>query len=228
MATQSRSGLQTDINTDIADNTTQDISPADVRGILTDLNDSTVNKTTDTNLIGWYEFDATVNYYTNQLVIYGGNLYKFNQNHSAGAWNSAHADLAAFDGATQFQASLLVTSAQILALNSTPKTVVVCPNGKQIVVTGASLKCGNGATAYSVDTDIHLRTDTAIMPQVKFTNILANFTTAAHVIGQVFTQSYVGGDTQILANKDLLVEAPTANPTTGNYDITVYVTFRLI
>lgn len=228
MATQSRSGLQTDINTDIADNTTQDITPADVRGILTDLNDSTVNKTTDTNLIGWYEFDATKNYYSGELVYYSSNLYKFNQNHSAGAWNSAHADLFDCTGGTQFYATLSISSADVKSLNSSPKTIVTCPTGKQILVTAASLKCGNGNTAYLVDTDIHLRTDTATMPQVKFTNILANFTTAAHVIGQVFTQSYVGGDTQILANKDLLVEAPTADPTTGNYSIQVYVTFRLI
>ena len=146
MAKQSRSGLQTDINTDIADNTTQDITPG-CKGILTDLNDSTVNKTTDTNLIGWYEFDATRDYYNGELVIYSKNLYKFNQNHSAGAWNSAHADLFYADGATQFQASLTVTSAQVLALNTTPKTLVTCPTGRQIVVTGASLKCGNGATA---------------------------------------------------------------------------------
>ena len=47
MATQSRIGLQTDINTDLADNTTADISPADTRLILTDINDSTVNKLSD-------------------------------------------------------------------------------------------------------------------------------------------------------------------------------------
>ena len=228
MAKQSRSGLQTDINTDIADNTTQDITPSDVRGILTDLNDSTVNKTTDTNLIGWYEFDATRDYYNGELVIYSKNLYKFNQNHSAGAWNSAHADLFYADGATQFQASLTVTSAQVLALNTTPKTLVTCPTGRQIVVTGASLKCGNGATAYAVDKDVILITDTASMHQVKFTNILDNFGVAAHVIGALNTPSYVAGDTQILASKNLLITTPTSDPTTGSYDITVYVTFRLL
>lgn len=228
MATQSRTGLQTDINADLADNTTADISPADVRGILTDINDSVVNKTTDTDLIGWYEFSATKNYYTGELVYYSNNLYKFNQNHTAGAWNSAHADLYDCTGGTQFYATLSISSTDVKSLNSSPKTIITCPNGKQIVVTAASLKCGNGNTAYLVDTDIHLRTDTATMPQVKFTNILANFTTAAHVIGAINSPSYIGGDTQIIANKDLLVEAPTADPTTGNYSIQVYVTFRLI
>ncbi len=228
MATQSRVGLQTDITTDLADNTTADISPADVRLILTDINDSTVNKLTDTNLIGYYEFDATKNYYTNELVIYSNNLYKFNQNHTAAAWNTAHVDLAYFNGATQFSASLTISSADVLALNTTPKTLVTCPTGRQIVVTGASLKCGNGNTAYAVDTDVILITNTATQHQVKFTNILTNFTTAAHVLGLLNTASYVGGDTQILPSQDLVVTTPTADPTTGNYSITVYVTFRLI
>ena len=66
------------------------------------------------------------------------------------------------------------------------------------------------------------------MHQVKFTNILDNFGVAAHVIGALNTPSYVAGDTQILASKNLLITTPTSNPTTGNYDITVYVTFRLL
>ena len=228
MASQSRTGLQTDINADIADNTTADISPADVRGILTDLNDSAVNKLTDTNLIGWYEFDATRNYANGELVIYSNNLYKFNQAHAAGAWNATHADLAHFTGATQFSASLTISSADVLQLNSVPKTLVTCPNGRQIIVTGASLKCGNGNTAYDTDLDVIVTTNTATQHQVKFENILANFTTAAHVIGALNTSAYIGGDTQILANQDLIVTTPTADPTLGNYAITVYVTFRLV
>lgn len=228
MASQSRTGLQTDINADIADNTTADISPADVRGILTDLNDSTVNKLTDTNLIGWYEFDATRNYANGELVIYSNNLYKFNQAHTAGAWNATHADLAHFTGATQFSASLTIASADVLNLNSVPQTLVTCPNGRQIIVTGASLKCGNGNTAYATDLDVIVTTNTATQHQVKFENILANFTTAAHVIGALNTAAYIGGDTQILANQDLIVTTPTSDPTLGNYAITVYVTFRLV
>ena len=228
MAQQSRIGLQTDINADIADNTTADISPADVRLILTDINDSAVNKLTDTNLIGWYEFDATKAYYTNELVIYSDNLYKFNQNHAAGAWNTAHADLAYFNGATQFSASLTISSADVKTLNSVPKTLVVCPTGRQIIVTGASLKCGNGNTAYLVDLDVIVTTNTASQHQVMFDNILANFTTAAHVIGALNTAAYIGGETQILANQNLVVTTPTADPTTGNYNITLYVTFRMV
>ena len=228
MATQSRSGLQTDINADIADNTSGDITPADVRGILTDLNDSTVNKTTDTNLIGWYEFSATKDYYNGELVYYSNNLYKFNQNHSAGAWNSSHADLFYASGATEFFAEVSISSAEVLALNTTPKVGIVCPNGKQIVVTDCSLKCGNGLTAYLVDLDIILITDTATQPQYKFENILANFTTAAHVLGQRNAAAYIGGNTQILANKDLLITTPSADPTTGNYALTVYISYRLI
>jgi hypothetical protein len=228
MAQQSRIGLQTDINADIADNTTADISPADVRLILTDINDSAVNKLTDTNLIGWYEFDATKAYYTNELVIYSDNLYKFNQNHAAGAWNTAHADLAYFNGATQFSASLTISSADVKTLNSVPKTLVTCPTGRQIIVTGASLKCGNGNTAYLVDLDVIVTTNTASQHQVMFDNILANFTTAAHVIGALNTAAYIGGETQILANQNLVVTTPTADPTTGNYNITLYVTFRMV
>lgn len=37
-------------------------------------------------------FSTSKAYYKGDLTLYEGKLYQFNQTHSAGAWNSAHAD----------------------------------------------------------------------------------------------------------------------------------------
>lgn len=228
MASQSRVDLQTTINKNLADNTSGAITAALLREVNTNINDSSVNKTTDTDLIGWYEFSATKNYYTGELVVYSNNLYKFNQNHSAGAWNSAHADLVGFNGATQFSASLTIETGQVRALKSSPKTIVTCPTGKTIVVTACSIKCGSGSAAYAVDKDVVLITDTATKYQYIFNNILANISTQAHWIGVQYVANHAAADTQLISNKDLKVSTLTADPTTGDYSITVYVTYRLI
>lgn len=223
----SRSTITTLISTNLADNSTKDISASDVRQVMNELNTSNLNTLTDTEYLGWHEFSVNKAYLTGELVIYNNSLYKFNQDHSEAAWNSSHADLFTANGATQFSASLTISSAEVLALNSTPKTLVVCPTGKSIVVTGASLKCGAGNTAYLVEADVNLLTDTATIPQVKFTNILTQFSLQAHVLGIMNAISYAA-DTQIISDKDLIVQCPSADPTTGNYNITVYVTFRLL
>lgn len=228
MATQSRIGIQTDINANVANNTTADISPTDVRNILTDINDSSVNKTTDTNLIGWYPFDATKNYYNGELVIYSGNLYQFNQNHTAGAWNTAHADLYACTGATTFQASVSLSSAEILALNGTPKTAITCPAGKTIRVMYASCALSNNITPYLTDKDLILITNGANIPQVKWTNVLDTFGANQHRVGAVQSPSFIQGDVQLLHTADLLITTPTANPTAGNLSASVYITFTLL
>jgi hypothetical protein len=36
------------------------------------------------------EFSTSTNYVIGDLTLYGGYLYRFTSNHSAGAWNSAH------------------------------------------------------------------------------------------------------------------------------------------
>lgn len=228
MASQSRVDLQTTINTNLADNTTGAITAELLREVNTNINDSSVNKTTDTDLIGWYEFSATKNYYNGELVIYSNNLYKFNQNHSAGAWNSAHADLIGFNGATQFSASIDLTSPQVKALKSSPQTIVTCPTGKTIVVTACSIKCGAGSAAYATDKDVVLITDTATKYQYIFKNILANISTQAHWTGVPYTTNHAASDTMLISNKDLKVSTATADPITGDYGVTVYVTFRLI
>ena len=99
--------------------------------------------------MGWYEFDATRDYYNGGLVIYSKTFINLNPNHSSAKLGNA--DWFYADGATQFQASLTVTSLlRFYALN-TNQNISNVSNRKKIVVTGASLKCGNGATAYAVD-----------------------------------------------------------------------------
>ena len=54
------------------------------------------------------EFSTATNYVTGDLVLYGGKLYRFISNHSAGAWNGN--DVAAVDDNIQQQVSRIMAA----------------------------------------------------------------------------------------------------------------------
>lgn len=60
MTSKSRSSIQTDITNNVADNGTGDVSAADVRDILTDINDSELNLNDANEFSKTQNFNATV------------------------------------------------------------------------------------------------------------------------------------------------------------------------
>jgi hypothetical protein len=123
------------------------------------------------------------------------------------------------------EASLTIPSADVLTLNSTPIDIVPAQGvGTAIEVISASVKIDFNTTAYATNTVIMLITDTATSQQSN-----ANINATSNQIGK-FRNTEVGSPslTQLIENKALNVFVDTGNPTAGDSDITVYVTYRVI
>jgi len=119
-----------------------------------------------------------------------------------------------------------LSSAQILALNTTPITLVpALGNGVLTIVEGISASIIYGGTAYTGANALEFRyTDasgakvTADIPST-FINSTANAVSYAPAVTATFTP---------IANSPIVVRVPTADPATGNSYITFTVTYRTI
>jgi hypothetical protein len=124
-------------------------------------------------------------------------------------------------------ASLTITSAQVLALNSTPLTIVAAQGvGTAIEVISASVKIDFNTTAYATNVGVQLICDGADEPQLTSLTALNASVTSTRKLGVDTTFS--ASDTQVLANADLQLFVPSGDPTAGDSDITVYVLYRVI
>ncbi len=90
---KSKADLISQAATTLADNTTQAISPQDVREMAENLAESNFNKTTDNALVGLKAYDTGVIYKVSQGVNYNGSLYFANKDTTPGAFNTADWDL---------------------------------------------------------------------------------------------------------------------------------------
>lgn len=123
-------------------------------------------------------------------------------------------------------AEVTIPSAEVLQLNSTPKTIVPAQGaGTVIEVISASVKLDFNTTAYGTTDEIMLRTTGSTNRQASAIVLDATVSTIRN-----FTTIQATGatDVQMVTNADLTVEAKTNNPTSGDSDITVYVLYRVI
>ena len=94
MATlKNRNDLQAEAAANLPDNTTQAISPQDVRQMAENLAESNFNKITDGPLVGLKPYNTGVIYETGQGANYLGNLYFANKTTTLGAFVAADWDL---------------------------------------------------------------------------------------------------------------------------------------
>jgi hypothetical protein len=121
-------------------------------------------------------------------------------------------------------ASLDITSAQVLALNTTPLTIVPAVSGYAIEVISASVNVDYKTTAYATNTGMLLITDTATSQQGN-----ADIGATIAQIGK-FRMTEVGSPslTQLITNKALTVTVDSGDPTAGDSIIKVFVNYRLI
>lgn len=224
MSVKSRATITTDIATNLPDNTSGLIIPELLRGELTDLNDSTVNKTTDTNLMGVRIYDVTRLYYTGELTLYNGYWYQANSNTVVGAFDPAKWDALANN---MYHASLVVETANVLILNGTPIDIVAAVTGKAIVVNHAVLTVNFATTPYATNTTLQLITDTANQPQLEFVNGL-NASVTRKYLGRLKVSASGATDTQLIVTKSLKVQVQTGNPTAGDSQIKIDVFYTLL
>lgn len=126
-------------------------------------------------------------------------------------------------------AELLILSADVLQLNSAPFDIVAAPgSGKAIEVISWSTQAIDRAAmaAYDTNTSLRLLTDTAGIFQGIDNTIL---TSTATRVGRGTQQGTTGAaTTQIINNKKLTVTVGTNDPANGNFDIKIFITYRII
>lgn len=129
-------------------------------------------------------------------------------------------------GTSQF-ATLTLTSAQILALNTTPITLVAAPGvGKAIMIKEGWARINYNSTTYS-NTLVQLKTVGADEPQGTISYLLES--TVTRYIKIDAAQPYLDTTSKksILENAALQVTA-TANPTTGNSTVDLLVEYYIL
>ena len=129
-------------------------------------------------------------------------------------------------GAGIFSTKVTLSSAQILALNSTPQTLVAAGGaGTFIDVVSITLFLDYGTVAYTTNTNLQ-----TYIGGMTPTNNLSN-TILTATADTVYTNSspFTHEDTSAnLVNQPLYLKVGVGDPTTGNRPLYVYVTYRII
>jgi len=145
------------------------------------------------------------------------------------------AELAAFiNGNTQliFSGSIIIPSAQVLTLFTTPVNIIAHAGGDYA---GKSIKMLNmevenlielspASTPYASSTSIVAITSSATKSQFSSTSVLN--ATVRRALNSTMQSGVGATDTQLIPDKDVFVQASTTDPTAGDYD--VKITFNYI
>lgn len=122
--------------------------------------------------------------------------------------------------------SLLIDTADVLTLNATPIQLVAAQGaGTTIEVLSASVWVKFNSAAYATNTVLQIINNGAGAAQYEL-DCLAATVDATRKMGEVTTT--VVGKTQVLSNTDLEVMVETGDPTAGDSDIEIYITYRVI
>jgi hypothetical protein len=152
--------------------------------------------------------------------IYKGELF-YNQADGV-LWTRGDSGIECIQGT----AKLTIASADVLQLNSTPLTIVAAQGiGTVIQVISASVKIDFNTTPYATNIQLQIISSGSVKAQHSQNVLDASVSTVRFLAEQAAT---VATDTQLLENADLQVAVRTGNPTAGDSDITIYVTYRII
>ena len=121
---------------------------------------------------------------------------------------------------------VVLTKAQVLALNTTPITLVGAVSGYAIEVISASVRNQSRFLPYATNLNLQLLTDTATKAQFDNAKILLTSVPAFWKMSAV--QATSATDTQLISNKALTATIETGDPTSGGDEVELHVTYRLI
>lgn len=121
------------------------------------------------------------------------------------------------------RASYVLTTAQVLALNSTPITIVSGVASKELQVMSAAVRVKFASAAYATNTTLAIGTTSDPDGQAQL-NCLAAATTIRGTMGLVTT----GVASNLHIGEALVISAVSGNPTAGNSDVVVDITYREI
>jgi len=121
-------------------------------------------------------------------------------------------------------ASLLIPSAQVLQLNTTPQTIVPAQGvGTVIEVISAVMNFTWASVAYATNTNLIIQTSTGSDKQAS-----TDISLTANALSSFDPEFSSPEATQLVENQDVEVTVDGGNPTAGDSDITIYVTYRVI
>jgi hypothetical protein len=125
------------------------------------------------------------------------------------------------------RAKLTMTAAEVLALNSTPKTFgLTVPTGYYVQVLSVQVGVDFNTTAYTTNTGIGVRAVGANVPIAFHPTVLA--ATTSRVASLVIDVAPTSGQTQFIDGVDLEVYADGGNPATGDSVVDCYISYLLI
>lgn len=130
---------------------------------------------------------------------------------------------------TIYKAELDITSAQILALFSTPLLFIAAPDAGYYIEV-LSFSCLTPATIYDTPYDTNITpavyTDTATKYQYTIPNVL-NATVYRNLKGGLIA---VNGatETQHISGKAVYIKVDAGNPLNGTFDIKCFATYRIV
>ena len=117
-----------------------------------------------------------------------------------------------------------ITSAQILALNTTPIAITETPPaGHFIQVTSVSVRINNSTIAYATNTEVAVQVQGA----VKNIRQQSNFLSQGTDTWSELRESPAAGD-DISVGNPYIIYVPVGDPTAGDGDIDVFVTYNVI
>lgn len=116
---------------------------------------------------------------------------------------------------------ITLTTAQVLALNSTPITVVTGISGKEIQVVNASFHLKYNTTAYATNTTLALRASSSTGSILQAEAVINGSADAIGVFG------LNSGTNNIVTGDNLVATVLTGNPTAGDSDIVVDILYRI-
>jgi hypothetical protein len=124
-------------------------------------------------------------------------------------------------------ATVTIPTAEVLTLNSVPKAFgLTVPTGYHVEILGASATIQYGSAAYATNTQLQLTNGGAAALGTYGNNFLAS--TVSKTTTSFSPESPTAGQTQVLTATDVFVIARSGDPTAGDSDIAVGITFRFV
>jgi hypothetical protein len=152
--------------------------------------------------------------------IYKGELF-YNQADGV-LWTRGDSGIECIQGT----AKLTIATADVLTLNTTPIEIVAAPGaGYAIEVISASMKMVYNSATYATNTSLELLTAGATNSQAS--TVIKNSASTIRRFADATTLASATA-TQLVDNAALNVTVASGDPTAGDSDITVYVTYRII
>jgi len=127
---------------------------------------------------------------------------------------------------SRYTTSLVVSSAEILALGATPLDLVAAPgSGKIIKIQSIVCNYVYGTTTYAANTNLQVLTKGVTVPQYQLDMLGATVSTIRQFADHTATGAT---DVQLSDNTAVVLQVETGNPTTGDGTLTIYATYDII